>query len=62
MQTPAPPAQMPDLLILDRDFGFSVNGLLRVWPADKAITDRSDIAELLAHDAPARCYQEIADE
>lgn len=52
-------APAPDIVILDRDFGFSVNGILRVWAAKTIITGRADIAELIAHGAPLKAYKEI---
>lgn len=50
---------VPDIVILDRDFGFSTNGILRVWAAKTIITSFADIAELVAHDAPMKAYKEI---
>ena len=52
----------PDAILLDRDFGFSVHGVLRTWAAGQLITRRADILELLAHDAPARHFREIRNE
>lgn len=49
----------PDLLLLDRDFGFSVGGVLRVWEASKPVTNRQDIEVLLEHAAPCRRFKEI---
>lgn len=63
-KAPARPSQAkeidePDLLILDRDFGFSVGGVLRVWEASKPVTNRQDIEVLLEHAAPCRRFKEI---
>lgn len=52
---------LPDLIILDRDFGFTLNGSLRTWAAGQPITKREQIAELLANDAPAQRYMRISD-
>ena len=51
--------RQPDLVVLERYFGFSVNGLLRVWAAGKPITEVRDIRELIANDAPIKAYREI---
>lgn len=61
---PAPPPRvqaLPTLIILERDFGFTLNGVLRTWAAGKPITARAEISELLANDAPARRFSEIFD-
>lgn len=57
---PAPKAEgLPDLIVLERDFGFTVNGVVRVWAAGIPITKLADIRELIAHDAPLKAYREV---
>jgi len=58
---PSAVQSLPDLIILDRDFGFTLNGSLRTWAAGQPITKREQIAELLANDAPAQRYMRISD-
>jgi hypothetical protein len=47
----------PDLLILDRQICFSVNGTLRSWKAGVPITKPADIADLST--APGKRYRLI---
>ena len=67
-RTPSPKADdsqveeaqaLPDLVILERDFGFSLNGVLRVWAAQIPIIKPADIRELIANDAPLKAYREV---
>lgn len=57
-----PPAivdDVPDAIVLTRDFGFRLNGCVRTWRGGEMITRRADVVELLAHGAPARRFREI---
>jgi hypothetical protein len=64
-EPPAPPVanqvdDVPDAIVLTRDFGFRLNGCVRTWPAGQLITKHADVVELLANGAPARRFREIA--
>jgi len=44
---------LPSKIMLKRPYGYYTEGnLLRHWEAGKVIDDKSDIAELLARNAP----------
>ena len=57
----APPA-LPDAVLLEQDFGCTVNMCVRTWAGGSLITKRAEIAELLQHGAPVRRFREIRDE
>lgn len=48
--------KLPSTITLEQDFGFSVNGVLRLWPAGRAITSAEDIALLFAKKAHIEGY------
>jgi len=46
----------PSTICLTHSYGFTENGVLKHWPAGKAITNADDIALLFARGAPIEGY------
>lgn len=53
-----PSKLVPDLALLQENFGVLVNGCVRSWKAGQPVTDQNDISLLWANNAPATYYNE----